>query len=112
MLTLANKVQLIGHLGNAPELKNLESGKKVVRFSLATNESYKNQKGEQVTETQWHNIVLWGKLAENANKLLSKGSRVLIEGKISYRDYTDSNSVKRYLTEIQANEFLMLDKSN
>lgn len=110
MNALKNKVQLIGNLGNAPEIKNLESGKKVAKFSLATNESYRNQKGEKVEETQWHNLVAFGKIAELCEQFLTKGSEVAIEGKLTHRDYTDSNGVKRYLTEIQVNELLILDK--
>ncbi len=110
MYALKNKVQLIGNLGNAPEIKNLENSKKVAKFSMATNESYRNQKGEKVDETQWHNLVAFGKIAELCEQFLSKGSEVAIEGKLTHRDYTDSNGVKRYLTEIQVNELLILDK--
>ncbi|MFZ1527874.1 MAG: single-stranded DNA-binding protein [Ferruginibacter sp.] len=108
MYALKNKVQLIGNLGNAPEVRNTESGKKLVRFSVATNESYRNAKGEKVTETQWHNIIAWGKLAEIAEKYLAKGAEVAIEGKLTSRTYTDKEGNKKYITEIQANELLML----
>ncbi len=108
MYALKNKVQLIGNLGNAPEVRNTESGKKLVRFSVATNESYRNAKGEKVTETQWHNIIAWGKLAEIAEKYLAKGTEVAIEGKLTSRTYTDKEGNKKYITEIQANELLML----
>ncbi len=110
MYALKNKVQLIGNLGNAPEIKNLENSKKVAKFSMATNESYRNQKGEKVDETQWHNLVAFGKIAELCEQFLSKGSEVAIEGKLTHRDYTDSNGVKRYLNEIQVNALLILDK--
>lgn len=110
MYALKNKVQLIGHLGNAPEIKNLEGGKKLAKFSLATNETYRNQKGEKVDETQWHNLLAWGKVAEICEQYLSKGSEVAIEGKLLHRDYTDASGVKRYITEIQVNELLLLDK--
>ena len=110
MNNLRNKVQLIGHLGNNPEVKNLEGGKKVAKFSLATNENYRNQQGEKVEETQWHNLVAWGKTAEICEQYLSKGSEIAIEGKLTHRDYTDNQGVKRYITEIQVNEMLMLDK--
>ena len=110
MNALKNKVQLIGNLGNAPEIKTLENSKKVAKFSLATNESYRNQKGEKVDETQWHHLVAFGKIAELCEQFLSKGSEVAIEGKLTHRDYTDSNGVKRYLTEIQVNELLILEK--
>ena len=87
MSTLRNKVQLIGNLGNAPEIITLESGKKLAKFSLATNENYKNAKGEKVTDTQWHNIVAWNKTAEIIEKYLEKGNEVAIEGKLTSRSY-------------------------
>jgi len=108
MYALKNKVQLIGNLGNAPEVKTLDSGKKMARFSVATNESYRNAKGEKVTETQWHNLVAWGKLAEIAEKYLGKGKEVAIEGKLVSRSYNDKEGNKKYITEIQVNELLML----
>jgi single-strand DNA-binding protein len=111
MYALKNKVQLIGNLGNAPEVRNTESGKKLVRFSVATNEQYKNAKGERVTETQWHNLIAWGKVADIAEKFLVKGTEVAIEGKLVNRNYTDKEGNKKYITEIQVNELLMLDKA-
>lgn len=108
MNALKNKVQLIGNLGNAPEVRNTESGKKLVRFSIATNESYRNAKGEKVTETQWHNLIAWGKVAEIAEKYLSKGSEVAIEGKLMNNNYTDKDGNKKYNTEIQVHELLLL----
>jgi single-strand DNA-binding protein len=112
MYALKNKVQLIGHLGIAPEVKNLSGGKKMARFSMATNETYRNAKGEKVTETQWHNIVAWGKVAELAEKYLAKGSEVAIEGKLINRSYTDKDGVKKYITEVQLNELLLLGDKN
>ena len=111
MYTLKNKVQLIGHLGKDPEVKTIESGKKVAHFTMATNEIYKNARGEKVEETQWHNLVAWGGLAEIAEKYLNKGSEVLIEGKIINRVYTDKEGEKKYISEIQVNELLMLGKA-
>ncbi len=108
MYALKNKVQLIGNLGNAPEIKTIESGKKMARFSMATNEVYKNTKGEKVTETQWHNLVAWGKVAEMVEKYLKKGTELAVEGKLINRNYVDKDGVKRYITEIQVNELLML----
>ena len=108
MYALKNKVQLIGHLGNAPEVKTTESGKKLARFSVATNESYRNAKGEKVTETTWHNLVAWGKVADIAEKYLNKGSEVAIEGKLINRSYSDKDGNKKYVTEVQVNELLML----
>ncbi len=108
MYTLKNKVQLIGNLGNAPEIKTTESGKKLAKFSVATNETYQNSKGEKVKETQWHNLIAWGKIAEIAEKYLSKGSEVAIEGKLVNRNYEDKEGNKKYITEIQINELLLL----
>lgn len=110
MNTLRNKVQLIGNLGNDPEIINLESGKTLAKFSIATNESYKNAKGEKVTETQWHNIVAWGRTATLAEKYLQKGKEVAIEGKLTSRSYETSKGEKRYVTEVVCNELLMLTK--
>jgi single-strand DNA-binding protein len=108
MNALKNKVQLIGNLGNAPEVKNTEKGKKLAKFSVATNETYYNVKGEKVTETQWHNLIAWGKVAELVEKYLTKGSEVAIEGKLMNNNYTDKDGNKRYSTEIQVNELLLL----
>jgi single-strand DNA-binding protein len=108
MYALKNKVQLIGNLGNAPEIKTTESGKKLARFSMATNESYRNAKGEKITETQWHNLVAWGKVADIAEKFLVKGSEIAIEGKLMNRNYIDKAGVKKYITEVQVAEVLLL----
>ena len=108
MNNLRNRVQLIGHLGNKPELKTTESGKKYVRFSLATNEVYKNAKGEKVTDTEWHNVVAWNKNAEIAEMYLDKGKEIALEGKLSTRSYDDANRKKKYITEIVCNELLLL----
>jgi single-strand DNA-binding protein len=111
MYALKNKVQLIGNLGSAPEVRNTEGGKKLVRFSIATNEQYKNAKGERVTETQWHNLIAWGKVADIVEKYLTKGTEVAIEGKLINRNYMDKEGNKKYITEIQVNELLMLGKA-
>ena len=108
MNALRNKVQLIGNLGHAPEVKQTESGKKLVKFSVATNEVYHNAKGEKVKETQWHNLIAWGKLADIVEKYLNKGSEVAVEGKLITRNYNDKEGNKKYITEIQVNELLML----
>jgi single-strand DNA-binding protein len=110
MNALKNKVQLIGHLGNDPEIINLESGKTLAKFSIATNESYKNAKGEKITDTQWHNIVAWGKTAQIVEKFVSKGKEVAIEGKLTTRSWEDKDGMKRYITEVVCNELLMLGK--
>jgi len=108
MYALKNKVQLIGNLGQNPEIKTLEGGKKLAKFTVATNETYRNANGEKVTETQWHNLVAWGKLAEIIEKYITKGSEIAVEGKLTYRSYNDKDGNKKYFTEIQVNELLML----
>ncbi len=110
MNTMKNKVQLIGHVGNDPEIKIFDGGKKLASFTLATNESYKNDKGEKVEETQWHRLGAWGKTAEIIEKYVTKGKEIAIEGKLSHRDYEDKNGEKRYITEIVVNEVLLLGK--
>ncbi len=110
MMTIKNRVQLVGNLGATPEVKELENGNKMARFAVATSDHYTNKKGEKVTETQWHNVIVWGKLAGIAQNLLNKGSQVMIDGKLTTRTYTDKEGVKKYFTEIVANEFLLLDK--
>lgn len=108
MNNLKNRVQLIGNLGQDPESKTLDSGKKVARFTLATDESFKNGDGQKVNETTWHNVVAWNGLADIAGKYLKKGHQVAIEGRIVYRTYEDKNKVTKYITEIIANDLLML----
>jgi single-strand DNA-binding protein len=110
MSTLRNKVQLIGHVGNDPEILNLESGKKLAKFSIATNESYKNSKGEKITDTQWHNIVAWGKTAELIENYVPKGKEIGIEGKLTSRSYEDKDGVKKYITEVVCSELLLMGK--
>ena len=108
MKTLRNSVQLIGRLGKDPEVRTFENGKKVANFSIATTDSYKNQKGEKIEDTQWHNLVIWGKLAEIASKYLKKGNEIAIEGKLVHRSYETANGEKRYITEINVNDMVML----
>jgi len=108
MSTLKNSVRLVGNLGTNPEVKSFDQNKKMARLSLATNETYNNQKGEKITETQWHNLVLWGKQAEIAESYLKKGDEISIEGKLASRNYTDKEGIKRYVTEVVVNELLML----
>ena len=105
-----NKVILIGNLGKDPEVRYLDSGVAVANFSLATTESYKNKEGERVSQTEWHNIVLWRGLAEIAEKYLKKGSSVYIEGKIRNRKWEDKEGNTRYTTEILAENMTMLGK--
>ena len=109
MNALKNRVQLIGRLGQDPEVKQTNGGT-LARFPLATSESYKNKQGERVEDTQWHTIVLWGNLAEIAGKYLQKGKEIALEGKLNHRSYEDKDGNKRYVTEIVASDFLMLGK--
>jgi single-strand DNA-binding protein len=111
MNALKNKVQLIGNLGQDPEVVELENGSKLAKFSVATNETFRNAKGEKVTDTQWHNIVAWGKTAEIVEKYLTKGSEIAVEGKLIHRSYETKEGDKRYVTEIRCNELLMLGKA-
>lgn len=108
MNMMKNKVQLIGYLGQAPEIKTLETGKKVANMSLATNEDYKDANGARVTETQWHTLVAWGKTAEFAEKYLAKGLQIAVDGRLVNRSYTDKAGVKRAVTEIYVNEMLII----
>ena len=113
MSTLRNNVRLIGHVGKDPEIRTFESGKKKVTFSLATNEFYKNDKGERVQDTQWHSLVLWGKVADVAGQNLKKGSEVAVEGKLVHRVYETSAGEKRYVTEVNVKDlFLVGAKAN
>ncbi|MHA6278789.1 single-stranded DNA-binding protein [Salinimicrobium sp. CAU 1759] len=110
MNNLRNKVQLIGHVGNAPEIVTMESGKKLAKFSIATNETYKNNKGEKITDTQWHHVVAWGKTAELIENYVPKGKEIGVEGKLTSRSYEDKDGIKRYITEVVCNEILLLGK--
>jgi single-strand DNA-binding protein len=107
MTTLRNRVQLVGNLGMNPEIVNFESGKKVAKFTLATNESFTDAKGNKTTNTQWHNIVAWGKQAEIVEKHLEKGKEVAFEGRLTYRQYEDKNKQTHYITEIVLNSFII-----
>ena len=118
MNALKNSVRLIGNVGNAPEMKEFENGtgknkttQKMARFAMATNEQYVDRKGERQTNTEWHNIVAWGKSAELVEKMLQKGTEVVVEGKLVNKNYTDKQGIKRYVTEVQANELLILTKN-
>lgn len=107
---MINKVTLIGNLGGDPEIRTLESGTKAGRFSLATNESYKDKEDNWQTLTEWHNVVVWRDAAERAERQLKKGMMVYVEGKISYRKYTDKDGVERNTTDIVASSFRILEK--
>ena len=112
MNTVRNRVQLVGNLGATPEVKNLENGNKVARFSVATSENYLNKKGEKISATHWHNVVAWGKLAGIAENILKKGNEVVVDGKLSSRSYTAKDGSKKYITEVIAQELLLNTKKN
>jgi single-strand DNA-binding protein len=105
-----NKVILVGNLGKDPEIRHLDNGRAVTNFSLATSEVYKNKEGERVTNTEWHNIVLWTPLAEIAEKYLKKGSQVYLEGKLTNRSYDDKDGIKRYICEVVVRDMTLLGK--
>ncbi len=112
MSTIRNHVQLIGNVGQEPTITNLESGKKVARFSLATNENYNDSKGEKQTDTNWHTVVAWGKTAEIVENYVVKGKEVGITGKLKTRTYTTDGGNQRYVTEVVADEILLLGSKN
>ena len=111
MNQLRNQVQLIGHLGRDPEVKHLENEKIVAKFTLATSEVYRNEQGAKVTDTQWHNIIVWGKLAKVVEEYLYKGMQIAVKGKLTYRTYEDKEGLKRYITEIVVYDLAMLGMS-
>jgi len=111
MNKLKNRVTLIGNLGHDPEMRTLESGKKIAKFTVATSDTFKNGEGQKITETTWHNIVVWNALADFASKYLKKGGQICLEGRISYRSYEDKTGVTKYITEIVANELLPLSRA-
>jgi single-strand DNA-binding protein len=108
MSSLSNRVTLIGNLGQDPETKTTETGKKVTHFTLATKDGYKNNEGQRITETTWHNIVAWNGLADVADKFLKKGKEVAVEGRIVYRNYEDKKGVTKYITEIVLSDLELL----
>jgi len=112
MNNLKNKVQLIGNIGQTPEIRTFDNGNKVANFTMATNEQFTNTKGEKITNTQWHNLVAWGKTAEIVENYIKKGTEIAIDGKIQYETYDDKDGNKRYTTKIQVNEILMLGTKN
>lgn len=109
--SLRNRVSLIGNLGQDPQIRDLENGKKVANFTVATNQGFRNAEGQKVQETTWHNIVAWNGLAETAAKYLRKGREVALEGRIAYRTYEDKQGVTRYVTEIVLSDILFLQSS-
>jgi len=112
MTSLSNSVHLIGRLGQDPKSFEFDSGKMKATFSLATSDYHKNEKGERVQDTQWHNIVAWGKTAKVATDYLAKGKEIALEGKLTNRSYEDKAGNKKYITEVLANQILILDKKS
>ena len=110
MNALRNSVRLIGHMGDAPKVRKLDSGKTVANFSIATNEIYYDQSGVKQSETTWHRLVAWGKQAEVIEKYAGKGAELAVEGKLTNRSYEDKNGEKQYISEIVINSVLLLDK--
>jgi len=110
MNALRNKVQLIGRLGQDPEIVNFENGKQLAKFSLATDDSYKDQNGQRVERTDWHNVVVWGNLVKVVENYATKGKEIAVEGKLTTRSWEDKEGIKRYTTEIVCNELLLLSK--
>ncbi len=109
MNNLRNRVNLIGNIGMDPKIRELNGGKKMARFSLATSDSYRNNEGEKVTDTQWHNIVVWGPQADFVEKYLHKGQELAVEGKLTHREYQDDKGERRFFTEIVASQILVLN---
>lgn len=110
MNALRNKVQLIGRLGQDPEIVNFSNGNKIAKFSLATDDSYKDKNGNKVERAHWHNIIVRGGLVNVVENYISKGKEIAIEGKLTNRSYEDKNGNQRYITEVVCNELLMLSK--
>ena len=110
-MNTVNRVQLTGNLGANPDIKTFDNGKKVAHFSMATKEEYTDRSGEKVTTVQWHYITAWGKIAERIELELKKGSFVSIEGRLTTRNYTDKTGLKKYITEIVANDVVINEKA-
>jgi single-strand DNA-binding protein len=110
MNAMKNRVQLIGNVGQDPEIRTFENGRKVAHLNIATNESYRNDKGEKIEQTEWHRVTAWGKTAEIIEKFVVKGKEVAVDGKLTHRSYDDKNGEKRFITEVMINEILLLSK--
>jgi single-strand DNA-binding protein len=110
MNAMRNKVQLIGHVGQEPEIKTFDGGKKLANITIATNDYYINDKGDKVEQTEWHKVTAWGKVAEIIEKYVTKGKEIAIEGKLTHRSYDDKDGNKRYITEVVVNDILLLGK--
>jgi single-strand DNA-binding protein len=107
---MKNSVQLIGHVGQEPEIKTLEAGRKLANINIATNDVYYKENGDKVEKTEWHKVTAWGKTAEIIEKYVTKGKEVAVEGKLTHRSYDDKEGNKRYITEVVINEILLLSK--
>lgn len=108
MSTLRNRVQLIGRVGNDPEVKTFDGGKKVANLNIATNDYYKNEKGERTEQTEWHRVVAWGKTADIIEQFVSKGKEIAVEGKLTHRSYDDKDGTKRFVSEVLISEIQLL----
>ncbi len=111
MNAIQNQVQLIGRTGNQAELKTFENGGKMVKLYLATNEYYKDAKGEPIVKTQWHTVIAWGRQAEKLARLVDKGQKIAVKGKLTSRSYEDKDGIKRYITEVVLSEFMCLERN-
>lgn len=107
---MRNKVQLIGNVGNEPEIKTFEGGKKVANITIATHEVYYKDNGDKVEQTEWHRVTAWGKTADIIEKYVTKGKEIAIEGKLTHKSYDDKDGNKRYITEVVANELVLMGK--
>ncbi|MGE6352479.1 single-stranded DNA-binding protein [Flavobacterium sp. NPDC079362] len=110
MNAMKNRVQLVGNVGNDPEIRTLDNGRKLAHLTIATNDKYTNDKGEKVEQTEWHRVTAWGKTAEIIEKYVLKGKEVAIEGKLTHRSYDDKNGEKKYIIEVVVTEILLLSK--
>jgi single-strand DNA-binding protein len=107
---MKNSVQLIGNVGNDPEIQTLENGNKMVYLNIATNDRFTDDKGEKVEQTEWHRVIAWGKIAETIEKYVAKGKEIGVEGKLTHRSYEDKNGEKKFITEVVVHELLLLSK--
>ena len=107
---MKNSVQLIGNVGQEPEIKTLETGRKLANITIATNDVNYKENGDKVEKTEWHRVTAWGKTAEIIEKYVTKGKEVAVEGKLTHRSYDDKEGNKRYITEVVINEILLLSK--
>jgi len=112
MKSLRNQVQLIGRLGADPEMREFSSGNNKVTISVATSETYKNKAGDKITDTQWHRVVAWNGTGSFIKKYLSKGDELMVQGKLNYDSYEDKNGITHYVTEIIADQVMIMQKVN